>query len=49
MPIIWKEGKVVILPKPVKNEQEKSKPENWRPITLTNAMYKISFGILALQ
>jgi hypothetical protein len=27
----WKEGKVVMLPKPC-NEDEKNKPENWRPL-----------------
>jgi hypothetical protein len=45
--ISWKEGKVVMLPKPLQNEEEKLKPENWRLITLTNAMYRITFVILA--
>jgi hypothetical protein len=25
----WKEGKIVMLPKPVANEEEKKRPENW--------------------
>jgi hypothetical protein len=36
----------VILPKPVANEEEKKKSENWRPITLMSAMYRIKFGII---
>jgi hypothetical protein len=39
----WKEGKVVMLPKPCE-ESEKEKPGNWRPITLTNIFYRIIFG-----
>jgi hypothetical protein len=42
-PESWKKGKVVILPKPC-DESEKNKPENWRPITLTNIFYRIIFG-----
>jgi hypothetical protein len=42
-PEAWKEGKVVMLPKPC-NESEKDKPENWRPITLTSIFYRIIFG-----
>jgi hypothetical protein len=45
--ISWKERKVVMLPKPVSNEKEKSKSENWRPITIPNAMYRITVGIIA--
>jgi hypothetical protein len=37
----------VILPKPVANEEEKKKPENWRPITLMKSMYRIRFEIIA--
>jgi hypothetical protein len=37
----------VILPNPVANEEEKKRPENWRPITLMGAMNKITFGIIA--
>jgi hypothetical protein len=36
-----------MLPNPVQNEEEKLKPEKWRPIILTNAMYRIAFGIIA--
>jgi hypothetical protein len=42
-PESWKEGKVVMLPKPC-DESEKNKPENWRPITLTNIFYRIILG-----
>jgi hypothetical protein len=45
-PEAWKEGKVVMLPKPCK-ESEKGRPENWRPITLTNICYRIVFGRIA--
>jgi hypothetical protein len=45
-PEAWKEGKVVMLPKPCK-KSEKNKPENWRPITLTNICYRIVFGRIA--
>jgi hypothetical protein len=45
-PTAWKEGKVVMLPKPC-NENEKDQPNNWRPITLTNIMYRIIFGRIA--
>jgi hypothetical protein len=41
-----KEGKVVMLPKPC-NEEEKGKPENRRPITLSNIFYRIIFGRIA--
>jgi hypothetical protein len=39
----WKEGKVVMLPKPF-NEEDKDKPGNWKPITLTSILYIIYFG-----
>jgi hypothetical protein len=42
-PESWKEWKVVMLSKPC-DESEKNKPENWRPITLTNILYRIVFG-----
>jgi hypothetical protein len=42
-PESWKEDKVVMLPKPC-NENQKGRPENWMPITLTNIFYKIIFG-----
>jgi hypothetical protein len=45
-PEAWKQGKVVMLSKPC-NEEEKDRPENWRPITLTNIMYRIIFGRIA--
>jgi hypothetical protein len=45
-PESWKEGKVVMLPKPC-DESEKDKPGNWRPITLTSIMYRIIFGKIA--
>jgi hypothetical protein len=45
-PTCWEEGKTVMLPKPVANE-EKKKPENWRPITLMGAMYRITYWIIA--
>jgi hypothetical protein len=38
-PMSWKEGKAVLLPNPVQNEEEKMNSENWKPITLTNTMY----------
>jgi transposase len=47
MPISWKEGKVVMLPKPVKKGKEKLELDNWRPIILINAMYRITFWIIA--
>jgi hypothetical protein len=46
-PQYWKEGKTVMLPKSVANDKEKKRPENWRPITLMGAMYRINFGIIA--
>jgi hypothetical protein len=46
-PISWKELNVFILPKPVRGKEEKLKPENWRSINLNNAMYRITFGIIA--
>jgi hypothetical protein len=45
-PESWKEGKIVMLPKPC-DESEKDQPGNWRPITLTNIMYRIIFGRIA--
>jgi hypothetical protein len=42
-----KEGKVVMLPKPC-SEEEKNRPENWRPITLMNIMYRIISGRLLI-
>jgi hypothetical protein len=30
-----------MLPKPEQTEEDKLKPDNWRHITLTNAIYKI--------
>jgi hypothetical protein len=42
-PTSWKEGKVVMLPKPCR-EVGKNLPGNWIPITLTNIMYRIKFG-----
>jgi hypothetical protein len=42
----WKESKVILIPKPY-NEEDKNRPENWRPITLTNIMYRIIFGRIA--
>jgi hypothetical protein len=42
----WKEGKVVMLPKPC-DESEKDKQGNWRPITLTSILYRIIFGKIA--
>jgi hypothetical protein len=45
-PEAWKEGKVVMLPKPC-DETEKDKPGNWRPITLTSILYRIVFGKIA--
>jgi hypothetical protein len=42
----WKEGKVVMLPKPC-NESENGKPENLRPIRLTSIFYRIIFGRIA--
>jgi hypothetical protein len=45
-PTSWKEGKVVMLPKPC-SEEEKNLPDNWRPITLNNIMYRIIFGRIA--
>jgi hypothetical protein len=42
-PEAWKEDKVVMLPKSCK-EEEKDRLENWKPITLTNIMYRIIFG-----
>jgi hypothetical protein len=35
-----------MIPKPC-NEEDKNHPENWRPITLTNIMYRIIFGRIA--
>jgi hypothetical protein len=35
-----------MLPKPC-SEEEKNMPENWRPITLTNILYRIIFGSIA--
>jgi hypothetical protein len=46
-PQCWKEEKTVMLPKPVANEEEKKRPENWRSITLMGAMYRFTFGIIA--
>jgi hypothetical protein len=48
-PQYWKEGKSLMPPKPVANEEDKKKLENWRPITLMGAMYRIAFGIIANQ
>jgi hypothetical protein len=31
----------------VQNEEEKLKPENWKPITLTNTMYRITSRIIS--
>jgi hypothetical protein len=45
-PTSWKEGKVVMLPKPC-SEEENNLPNNWRPITVTNIMYRIIFGRIA--
>jgi hypothetical protein len=45
-PESWKEGKIVMLPKPC-DESEKDKPNNWRPITLTSILYRIIFGRIA--
>jgi hypothetical protein len=42
----WKEGKVVMLSKPC-SEEEKNLPDNWKPITLTNIMYRIIFDRIA--
>jgi hypothetical protein len=39
-PEAWKEGKVLMLPKPCE-ESEKEKPENWRSMTLTYILYRI--------
>jgi hypothetical protein len=38
----WKEGKVVMLSNC--SEEEKDLRQNWRPITLTNILYRIIFG-----
>jgi hypothetical protein len=46
-PQCWKEGKTVMLSKPIANEEEKKRPENWRPSTLMGAMYRITFGNIA--
>jgi hypothetical protein len=45
--ISWKKGKVVMLPKRVQNEEEELKPEEKKPITLINAMYRITFRMIA--
>jgi hypothetical protein len=41
-PEAWKEEKVVILPKPC-NQEKKNRPENRRPITLTDIFYRNIF------
>jgi hypothetical protein len=45
-PEAWKEGKVVMISKPC-NEEDKKRPENWRPINFINIMYRIIFGRIA--
>jgi hypothetical protein len=37
-----------MLPKPVVNEENKKKLENWRPITLMGAIDRITFVICEL-
>jgi hypothetical protein len=46
-PQCWKDGKTMMPPKSVANEEEKKRPENWGPITLMGAMHRITFGIIA--
>jgi ABC-type branched-subunit amino acid transport system substrate-binding protein len=46
-PEYWKEGKTVMIPKPVTNEVKKKKSKNSRPIILMCAMRRISFSIIA--
>jgi hypothetical protein len=45
-PEAWKEGKVVMLPKPC-SEEKKDLLQNSRPITLKNILYRIIFGRIA--
>jgi hypothetical protein len=45
-PEAWKEGTVVMIHK-LCNEEDNNRPENLRPITLTNIKYRIIFGRIA--
>jgi hypothetical protein len=36
-----------MLPNSFGSEEEKLLPENWRPITLMGAIYRICFGMIA--